>query len=515
MMNLAHLLGEQARIRPDALALLERGRRVTFAELDALGAQAAALLHEEGLRAGDVVLVLQPMSIDLYVALLAVFRLGLIALAFDPAAGLGHIARCCARQPPRALVASSKAHLLRLVSPALWRIPIQIAIGWPVPFATPWSRLQRSKPHPDLAEVDATTPALLTFTSGSTGLPKGVLRTHGFLRAQHAALARSLALTPGDLDVATLPIMLLANLASGVGSLIPDCDLRRPGSIRPERVVAQIRAYGATSAVASPAFFERLARHCIDQRITLPTLRKLFTGGAPVFPRTLDQMAAMAPHAEVVALYGSTEAEPIAHVARPEMADNHDGLLAGQPVPGITLRILPDRWGVPLAPLTEREFAAQCLPAHAPGEIVVSGDHVLDGYLDPADDAESKFRVNGTVWHRTGDAGYLDERGRLWLLGRCVGRIADAHGEVYPFAVEVVALRHPEVQRAVVLAHQGRRVLVVQWYDRPGDVAALRRELAWAHLAEVQVWGRIPVDARHNAKIDYLAMRRILQRGSS
>lgn len=522
-MNLAAVLREHACSHPNTPALLDpwRGgtRTTTFGELERLGQQAAALLLQKKLRPGDVVLVLHPMSAELYVALLAVFRLGMVVMALDPSAGLGHIERCCRLQPPRAIIASAKAHLLRLVSPALRRIPVKFTIGWPVPGATRWSLLRGSRPCRDLVEVPDDAPALLTFTSGSTGEPKGAVRTHGFLLAQHAALAQSLELTPSDIDVATLPVVLLANLASRVTSLVPDADLRRPGFIDPAPVVRQILKHNATSSVASPAFFERLALHCLEHGITLPSLRKLFTGGAPVFPRILDQMQRMAPNADVVALYGSTEAEPIAHLARRELDESDHaamfggrGLLAGPAMSEVALRILRDQWGTPVGPFTRSDFDATCCGPNEPGEIVVTGGHVLKGYLNGRGDHETKFRVDGETWHRTGDAGYLDARGRLWLLGRCVGRIDDAHGRLYPFAAETAAYQDARVKRAAVVADNGKRLLVLEWYDPklPGDVEAIRRSLAWALIDEVRIWDRIPVDNRHNAKIDYPALRHLL-----
>src|SRR5262245_65417918 len=97
----------------------------------------------------------------------------------------------------------------------------------------------------------------------------------------------------------------------------------------------------------------------------MPHFRKLFTGGATVFPRLLDQMQAMAPNADVVAVYGSTEAEPIAHVSRAEMrSEDHKamlagrGLLAGPAVPSISLRILRGRWGTPVGPWQRDEVEA-------------------------------------------------------------------------------------------------------------------------------------------------------------
>jgi acyl-CoA synthetase (AMP-forming)/AMP-acid ligase II len=524
-MNIAEVLSAHARARPHDAAILDvhwfRTRRTTFEELDRAGAQGAALLWRHGLRPGDAVLVFQPMSMELYAALQAVFRLGLTAMFLDPSAGLEHLERCCALHPPRALLASDRAHLLRLWSPALRRIPRKFVIGWPVPGAVRWSRAAALPPRPEITPCLPETPALLTFTSGSTGRPKAAVRSHGFLLAQHRALAHSLRLTPGEVDLATMPIVLLANLASGVASLIPNADLRRPGEIAPGPVLAQIREHRPVSSVASPAFFERLARHAAPRGLRLTSFRKLFTGGAPVFPRLLDQMQELAPEAEVEAVYGSTEAEPIAHVGRGDVsAEDRQamlegrGLLAGRPAPEIRAAILPDQWGRPIGPFSTAEFAALRQPDGSPGEIVVSGDHVLTGYLHGQGDEETKFKVDGAIWHRTGDAGYRDPRGRLWLLGRCAARIEDDRGALYPFAAETAAYQDPAVRRAALVRRHGRRILALEFFQTgtSSDLAPLRDALAWACLDDLLVFPRIPVDKRHNAKIDYPTLHQLLDR---
>jgi acyl-CoA synthetase (AMP-forming)/AMP-acid ligase II len=230
-------------------------------------------------------------------------------------------------------------------------------------------------------------------------------------------------------------------------------------------------------------------------------------------------MQAMAPTADIVAVYGSTEAEPISHISHREISESDHramlagkGLLAGVPVSAIQLRILRDSWGRPYGPFDAEEFAKHCLPPDQPGEIVVSGGHVLPGYLHGLGDEETKFRVDGTVWHRTGDAGYLDGPGRVWLLGRCSARIEDQHGVLYPFAAETAVYQDTRVRRAALVAHQGRRVLAVEFHDMAAtpDLTPIRQVLAWTHLDEIRVCKRIPVDKRHNAKVDYPALHRTL-----
>lgn len=514
-MNIAALLTDQARVRGNAAAIIERAGVTTFAQIDEHVRRAAAMLRERGISAGDAVLIFQPMSAALYTALLAVFRLGATAMFLDPSAGRAHIEACCALSPPRALVALPRAHLLRLASGALRRIAVKFSTGCWIPGAGRWSDLEKCAPLDEVAPVADDTPALLTFTSGSTGQPKAAVRTHGFLIEQHRVLARSIALEVGEVDLATLPIFTLANLASGVTSLIPDCDLRRPGDIEAAPVLHQIRKHRATRCAASPAFFERLL--AADDG-TLSAMRKVFTGGAPVFPNLLAALREKMPGARVEAVFGSTEAEPIAHIEEREVsaADREAmragrGLLTGEPEPEISLRILRAEWGAPLAPMNADDFAARCLPAGEHGEIVVSGGHVLPGYLHGHGDAETKFRVDGRVWHRTGDAGWLDERGRLWLLGRCSARVSDARGTLWPFTVECAARLHPLVCRAALLGVSGRRILFIE-ANVPGEsINSESLGLDWAQLDEVRAASAIPMDKRHNAKVDYVALCALLE----
>jgi hypothetical protein len=190
------------------------------------------------------------------------------------------------------------------------------------------------------------------------------------------------------------------------------------------------------------------------------------------------------------------------------------GLCAGEPVAEVELRIIRDHWGQPLAKLSPEEFAQLISPTAQPGEVVVTGDHVLSGYLGSVGDAETKIHVAGRVWHRTGDAGYLDEAGRLWLLGRCAAKLPATDlkrpdlppGALdYPFAIEsALRVRHPGI-RTAALGWKGKRVLVT---TLPG----MEEEAAEFGIAEVIQVGAIPMDRRHNAKVDYGALAKLLEK---
>lgn len=541
-MNIAEVLRDRSAAMEGVPAIIEPTGSVTFAELDRRSASIAAQFAAAGVGAGDHALVICPMSIALYTVLIGLWRVGAVPVFLDPSAGRAHIDRCCRRVPPRAFVAVPRAHLLRMVSPALRAVPVQLSIDRWVPGARAIFvargvavRCQADASDPVSSGREVTraggmsvgicrcapdTPALVTFTSGSTGEPKAAVRSHGFLLAQHRVLAGDLRLEAGQRDLSTLPIFVLANLASGVTSVIPDADLRRPGEIDPVPVLRQIAALGPTRVAASPAFLDRLARHAASLKQTIDRLEEIYTGGAPVFPGLLQRLHAAAPQARIVAVYGSTEAEPIAHVEWDAITSEDlcamqsgAGLLAGRPVGAINLRILPDRWGEAIGPMSAPELDQRSLPAGQVGEIVVSGAHVLQGYLGGVGDTETKLRVGDRVWHRTGDAGYMDSSGRLWLMGRCSAKISDAQGELYPFAVECAALAAPGVRRCALVSRAGRRVLAVELEPATGDVhGALETTLAWAHIAEVVRVRSLPMDRRHNAKVDYPALASLLDR---
>jgi acyl-CoA synthetase (AMP-forming)/AMP-acid ligase II len=475
----------------------------------------AARFHEAGLQQGDAVLVLVPVSAKLYAVLAALFRCGLTAVFLDPSAGKQHVARCVEMVPPRAVVRSPKAALLDLAMPSLRRIPRKITVG----AGFGGSRAQKetvADPVP-VASADA---ALITFTSGSTGQPKAAVRSHAFLWRQYEVLRETMAFEPGEREVTTLPIFVLANLAAGIATVIPPGDLRRPGFIAAKPVLQTLRARAVSRITASPSFLERLVEELEESGATCEPVRKIFTGGAPVFPTLVERAVRTFPNARVVSVYGSTEAEPIAELDAAEVSPADcacmkagGGLLAGNPVGPIDCRVIRAAWGQPLGPCSRQEFEAMAMPVGGTGEIVVAGEHVLQGYLNREDDAETKVSVEGRVWHRTGDLGCLDFAGRLWLLGRASAAITDPHGTLYPFALEVSLSFLPSLRRSAVIGAEGKRFLFVEWKRRPGteEQEMLRRRAEAASVAQV-IEEAIPVDARHNAKVNYPALRERLAR---
>lgn len=520
-MNIAKILSDQARMRGDTPAIIDvrggRDRMVSFRELESASARFAEQLWRRGIRPGDPILILHPMSAELYAFLIAGFRIGAVNMFVDPSQGTDFIDRCLRELPPKAFFGSAKAHFLKLNVPALRRIGVSICTS-AVPGSMHLSLSREEPQHGAMFAAETASPALITFTSGSTGTPKGAMRTHGFLVAQHRALATSLHHRAESVDLTTLPVFVLANLASGITSVLPDADMRHPGRINPRPVLRQLQRLPIAAMAASPAFVSCLVDECRRRNLHLESMRRIYMGGAPVFSEDLLRAREAFPQAEIVAVYGSTEAEPIAEVPLSAIAAEDfkamaqgQGLLAGQPVASVALRIFKCQWGTPIVSLDAEQFQKLCLDVGEIGEVVVSGDHVLQGYLNGSGDAENKIRVDGAIWHRTGDLGRLDRQGRLWLMGRAAAAIKDERGVVYPFTVECAARQIPGVRRAAIVALNGKRILAVESGSSVSE-AGICTQMAWAKVDQVRILRAIPMDKRHNAKIDYAALGRLLTR---
>ena len=448
------------------------GSSATYADLMAQSARLAAVWQRNGIGAGDRVLLAMPLGIPLYASLAALWRLGAVVVFPEPALGLSGLRHAVAVTKPKAFLAGGWFRALRLAWPALWRIPMI------TPGDVAADAVAGSDP---LASMAADHPALISFTSGSTGKPKTIVRSHGFLARQNACVADLLKPQREDeVDLVAFPVFVLANLGLGVTSVLPNWNLRRHDTADAGSIARHAATHHVTRALIPPSICEKLTRG--------PAMRldAIFTGGGPVFPDLLERLAAKMPHADIVSVYGSTEAEPIAHQHVGDISAEDwrtmrggGGLLAGTPIPDIQLKILED-------------------------EIVVTGDHVNKGYLDPADDRTTKLALDDTIWHRTGDAGRVDATGRLWLLGRLDGR---AKG-LFPFGVEAAARFWPNVRQAALVAIDDRPVLAIA--GDPGSRDLWQREADRIGALRVVAVKSIPLDRRHQSKIDYSALRKLL-----
>jgi acyl-CoA synthetase (AMP-forming)/AMP-acid ligase II len=207
----------------------------------------------------------------------------------------------------------------------------------------------------------------------------------------------------------------------------------------------------------------------------------------------IDAIQREYPELKIVTVYGSTEAEPISHIAWDEVsAEDHTamkngkGLLVGKPVSATQVMI--------------HEMREDKI-----GQIAVSGDHVLKGYLNGLGDKETKLNLEGEIWHLSGDMGYFDSQDRLWLMGRASAVFEIDQQVIYPFGIECAVMHHSEVIRCAVVQHGDRNLLCLEL--RNNLLEMVQRDFSEYDYLEFIQLEHIPMDKRHNAKVDYPALQ--------
>jgi acyl-CoA synthetase (AMP-forming)/AMP-acid ligase II len=334
--------------------------------------------------------------------------------------------------------------------------------------------------------------------------------------AQVEALRTMFDLGPGGVDLQCFAAFALFDVSLGLTSVVPRMDLSRPASADPADLVAAVERFAPDVAFASPVVWQKTSRHCVAHGIRLPSLATVLTVGAPIPPALHRRMRqVLSDRAQVFTPYGATEAMPISSIGTDEvLADTARetalgrGTCVGLPAPGATVRIVP----VTDTPMTAWPGE---LPADTLGEIAVAGEQVSRAYAEePEADAASKIPDGERLWHRMGDLGRIDARGRLWFCGRKAQRVVLADGAVLAAdATEGVFDAHPDVFRTALvgLGPRGSQVPVLCVEMEPGKVfsAAVADELrALARGTEVEdrivhvvQHPGLPTDARHNSKI--------------
>jgi olefin beta-lactone synthetase len=564
--NIARHLPFMAARQPDQAAVkVPRGRTadgridyltLNFRELDAEVDAWVAHLSGRGVRAGDRVLVMVRQGLPLIAAAFALFKLAAVPVIIDPGMGRKNFLACVARSHPRVLLgiptAQFASHLFRRafssVKIRVWasgnstaRI---VSSGGP---SSRWAAADREVGPPPVTS-SATDLAAILFTSGSTGAPKGVCYEHGMFDAQVRLVRDTYRIEPGEVDLPMLPIFALFNPALGMTTVVPEIDPSRPASVDPEKIVQAIQQEKVTNSFGSPALWRKIFDHCLARKITLPSLRRVLCAGAAVPASLWTDAGRVLVSGELHSPYGATEVLPVATVSAREVpAGGAAGALLGRPLPENRVKIIaPQDW--PIATLDQ----AGELPVGQIGEIIVSGPTVTKIY-DNLPEATAAAKISGSkcqvpsikfqesatavalgpsslelgtsgaasaapVWHRLGDAGYLDTEGKLWFCGRLAERVVTAAGVLYTEPCEQAFRSHPRVVRCALIGlgprGQQEPALVVQPGGGQVDEEIFARELRQLAIAQAPTAGikkfffhpDFPVDVRHNAKIHRLTL---------
>jgi malonyl-CoA/methylmalonyl-CoA synthetase len=372
---------------------------VTHGELAARAAAAAGWLAAQGVRAGDRVLL--PARKDLaFLALhLGTLRLGALSTPFNPAATPAELLH---------LRADSEARLLAdLPGP---------------PDGT----------APPPAAPDAARPALLLYTSGTTGRPKGVVHTHGSLAANLAAVHAAWGWSERDVLVHALPLFHVHGLLVALhGALFAGAACALLERFEARTLLDEIARRRATLFMGVPTMIHRLAALPSGEPADVASVRLWVCGSAPL--RAADRAAFRARlGAELLERYGMTETLML--TSQPLHGERRAGSV-GRALPGVELR------------LADRE-SGRLLPPGEVGEVQARGPALFAGYWRAPDATAAMRTPDG--WLRTGDLGRLDADGTLTLVGRCKDLIISGGFNIYPQEVEGALAAHADVAECAV-----------------------------------------------------------------
>ena len=528
--NIAAALPRLARERPEQVAMRCPGRgggyqvAITYAQLDARSDAIAAGLARRGIVRGTRTVVMVRPTPEFFLLMFALFKAGAVPVLVDPGIDRRALKQCLDEARPEAFIGIPLALLAKALLGWAKSARVRITTGrraWLADATLADVERDGAGAGPQLADTAPDDVAGLLFTSGSTGVPKGVVYRHRHFVAQVGMLRDAFGIEAGGIDLPTFPPFALFDPALGLTSIIPDMDPTRPAKADPRKLHAAIRRFGVTQLFGSPALMRVLAGHGEP----LPTVRRVTSAGAPVPPEVVARMLALLPpDAQLWTPYGATECLPVAVIegrellALRERTEAGSGTCVGRPVARNTVRIIRIDDGA----IADWSDALRVAPGQV-GEITVAGPSATDAYFNrDAQTALAKIRERlpdggERIVHRMGDLGWFDGDGRLWFCGRKSQRVVvDAVTTLCTEQVEPVFNAHPGVARTALVGTgaQGKQSPVLCVELNPGigkrEWPRIERELrhlgeGFVHTAKVDTFLRypkpFPVDIRHNAKI--------------
>ena len=552
---MANRITRQAYLHPHKKALLLPRKRLgrlggdyfyehlTFAQLEKRINHMAHKLAQWGVGKGVKVLVLVRPSFEFPAIIFALFRVGAIPVFIDPGMKRSDLLASIRQVAPSVLIAEPIVHLFRFVyRKAFQSVTMAMVPSERRPFCFYGVNRRDDADHFSAEVMGREDTAAILFTSGGTGVPKGVVYTHEIFSKQTDILQDIFSLTENDIDVSAFPLFSLFTLSMGVTCCIPDINASRPAEASPENLVTHIRDLKATFATGSPAIWKRVAECCQSRGLSLPSLRSLVMFGAPVPVALHKAFREILPHGTTYTPYGATESLPVSNISGREvlaqtgqLTHRGKGTCLGRPIPQMEVKII-DITEAPLKYWDE----AHVLPMGIVGEIVVSGPVATKSYYRmPEKTAQAKIRGERRgerggerekkIWHRMGDLGYFDSKGRLWFCGRKAHMVETSSRErLYTASCEPIFNNHPQVDKAALIgidlgtksqAQRQRPAIVVERKDKRLLRGASRKRFEeelldlssrFPHTKGIRTFfyrKHLPVDARHNIKIDRSRLR--------
>ena len=418
------------------VTVVDGARRLAGAGVEAAVARWTGWLASAGVAAGDFVSWQLPNGIEAYLLYRSCWRLGAIAAPVHHAAGRADLAAVLAQITPAVIVTSAGLPAAEVPGNVL------------VESIAPDTALDAALDAASLGAVEPASLAVVLFTSGSTGVPKGVRHTHRGLVSKAKTMALVHGLGPDDCVLMPAPLAHISGLLNGV--LVPGVAGMKTVLMRkwdPAAALDLIVSEAVTFMIGPPTFFVSLMDAPSFSTERVSSLRLVSSGGAGVTPAFVSSASSRLA-CYVKRTYGSTEAPTITTsgpLDPPERARDSDGRAVGE-----------------AAVTIHDPVSLAVLPAGRVGEVWLRGPEICEGYLDEAA-TRSAFTDDG--WFRTGDLGQMDVDGWLTITGRIKDVIIRGGENISAAELEAVLEHHPDIRQAAVVGYPddrlGQRVCAV------------------------------------------------------
>ena len=464
-MLLHDLFAGQAQKTPDAMLVEFLGRKLTYRQLHADARRFAAGLADHGIAKGDRVGLFLPNVPSYVAAYYGAMMAGAVVVNFSPLYTVDELAAQVVDSGARILVTLDAPALLPTAckvldaSPLEQLVVVRLADELPRVKSAALRLLKRKQiapipkrddiglwrdwlsrrelERPDLAPSDL---ALLQYTGGTTGIPKGAMLTHANLssNAQQVDLIDPFDRTERDVILGALPLFhVFANTCVLNRTVVRGGAIVMLPRFEAKQVLATINRTKPTGFPGVPTMFQALLDHPDFARTDWSSLRICISGGAPL-PGPLREKFAAATGAHLVEGYGLTESSGVVS-ANPYLGTGKPGTI-GQPIPATQVLLL------------DKEDPERLAPDGEPGELAVRGPQIMRGYWNRPDSALTAFaEINGEAWLRTGDVATIDDEGFVTIVDRLKDMIAVGGFKVFPSQVEDVLLTHPAVKEVLVI----------------------------------------------------------------
>lgn len=516
-------------------------QHLTFKDLDILSNKYALGFKNLGIKKGTKTLVFVKPSLDFSAITFALFKLGAIPIFIDPGMGRKNLFKAIKSIEPEALIAEPIVHFARFLFPQVFSsIKSFVTTGKFTFGKTVSMEYLKNRQEDGAFEIESMDPdetSAILFTSGGTGIPKGVIYTNRIFNKQTDILKEIFSLTSKDIDVPGFPLFSFFTMAMGMTSCIPDMNPSKPKEANPENLAKNINDHKATFVAGSPAIWENLADYCLQNNITLPSVKYLVMFGAPVRNEIHKKFMKILPNGDTYTPYGATEALPVSCINGRfvlEMAKEKgrfgNGTCVGHAAPGIEVKTIP---------ISDKSIdsmdVTEFLPANSVGEIVVKGEVVTRSYWGlPIENTNAKIKDSldkddSSFWHRMGDLGYIDEKGLIWFCGRKSHRVEAFRKLKCSVNCESIFNQHDEVKSsalvgigtygsqtpAIVIERKDKKIIKGQ--DRlKFEYELLEMAKKFPHTKDIEkiyLKKEFPVDVRHNIKIDRLKLKKEVELG--